>query len=44
MELRRIVEAICNLETMDMTYSQYEESAPMADELVHYLMESLDNK
>ena len=44
MELRRIVEAMCNLATMDLTYSQFEESAPMADELVHYLTESLENK
>jgi len=42
MEVQNIVDAICNLSTIEMSYSQHAEMAPMADELVHYLSESLD--
>lgn len=42
-EIKSIVEAMCSLQNHDMSYSEFEEMEPMAQELLHYLEECLQS-
>lgn len=44
MEISRIVDTMCGFQAKELGMAAFQELAPMADELVHYLAEQLDGK